>query len=101
LDPRFTDLNPAEGYGFLWAIKVRSTNFFGGEAKPAVSRRSILLQFKEPYGMKEILLGQIQRPFFPKFLPAALLLVSTDYCQRSLVGKSRMIRIQTGSIIHQ
>jgi hypothetical protein len=34
--------NPAEEDGFLMAIKIRSTFFFGGEVKPAVPCRKML-----------------------------------------------------------
>jgi hypothetical protein len=31
LDPRYSSSNPAEDDGFLRAIKINSTTFFGGE----------------------------------------------------------------------
>jgi hypothetical protein len=42
MDPRFADLNPAEGYGPLRAIKTRSTPLFGAEVKPLTQCRNIL-----------------------------------------------------------
>jgi hypothetical protein len=35
MDPRFAGSNPAEDDGFLTAIKIRSTTYFGGEVKPS------------------------------------------------------------------
>jgi hypothetical protein len=42
MDPRFVDLNPAEGDGPLRAIKTRSTPSFGAEVKPLAQCRKIL-----------------------------------------------------------
>jgi hypothetical protein len=36
MDPRFAGSNPAEEDGFLMAIKICTTNSFGGEVKPLV-----------------------------------------------------------------
>jgi hypothetical protein len=33
VDPRFVGSNPAEGDGFLMAIKIHNTPFFGGKVK--------------------------------------------------------------------
>jgi hypothetical protein len=67
LDPRFADSNPAEGDGFLSAIKICSTSSFGGEVKPAVPYSNISRHFKDPYGMKEILVVKIHGHFSPSF----------------------------------
>jgi hypothetical protein len=47
--PRFTGSNPAEGDGFIMAIKIRSMTSFGGKVKPSVPFRKILRQVKETY----------------------------------------------------
>jgi hypothetical protein len=59
LDPRFAGSNPAEDDGFLRAITICCMPSFGEEVKPAVSSRKILQHVKDPYSMKEILLGKI------------------------------------------
>jgi hypothetical protein len=48
-NPRFAGLNPAEGDGFLRAIKIRSMPSFGGEVKPSAPCCNILRHDKEPY----------------------------------------------------
>jgi hypothetical protein len=45
LNPRFAGSNPAVGDGFLRAIKIRSTPFFG-EVKPKASCRKTLRHVK-------------------------------------------------------
>jgi hypothetical protein len=47
LNPRFAGLNLAEDYGFLRAIKIRSTTSFGGEGK-CQPHAEILRHVKEP-----------------------------------------------------
>jgi hypothetical protein len=49
LDPRIAGSNPAESDGLLRAIKIRSTLSFGGEVKPSVPCRKILLLIKSPF----------------------------------------------------
>jgi hypothetical protein len=44
-----TGSNPAEDDGLLKAIKIRSTPSSGGEVKPSVTCRKILLHIKESY----------------------------------------------------
>jgi hypothetical protein len=46
LDPSFAGSNPAQDDGFLMAIKIRSTTFFGGEVKPFVPCRKTLRHLK-------------------------------------------------------
>jgi hypothetical protein len=41
--------NPAEGDGFLKAIKIRSTPSFAGEVKPSVPCRKTLRHVKNPF----------------------------------------------------
>jgi hypothetical protein len=48
IDPKFADLNPAEGNGFL-TIKIRSTPSFGGEVKPSDPCRNILRHVKNTF----------------------------------------------------
>jgi hypothetical protein len=62
LDPRFAGSNPAEDE-FLRAIKIRITTSFGGHVKPAILRH-----VKNPYSMKEILVGKISSTFIANFL---------------------------------
>jgi hypothetical protein len=49
LDLRFGSSNPAEGNGFLRAIKIHSTTFLGGEVNPSAQCRKISRHVKEPY----------------------------------------------------
>jgi hypothetical protein len=49
LDPKFAGSNAAEDDGFLRAIKIHSTTSIGGEVKPSIPCRKILLYVKEPY----------------------------------------------------
>jgi hypothetical protein len=49
LDPTFVGSNPDEDDGFLRAIKIRSTTFFGGEVKPLVPCRKVFRYVKENY----------------------------------------------------
>jgi hypothetical protein len=46
LDPRIAGSNPAESDGLLRGIKIRCTLSFGGEVKPSVPCRKILLLIK-------------------------------------------------------
>jgi hypothetical protein len=89
---RFAGWNPAEDDGFLWAIKIGSTTFFGGEEKPAVPCRKIIRHVKDNHSMKDR--GKIQ-DISHKLSPASLLGV-IDYWNRALVDKWGMIRTQTG-----
>jgi hypothetical protein len=50
LDPRFTGSNPANGDGFLRAIKIIcSIPYFGGEVKPLAPSCKILQNGKETF----------------------------------------------------
>jgi hypothetical protein len=77
---------PAEDCGFLMAIKIRSTNSFGGEVKPSVPCRKTLRHVKDPYRYEQKELRQVSS--------ASLLGTSAGYCQRALVVESGMIRTQ-------
>jgi hypothetical protein len=48
LDPRLADSIQAEGGGFLMAIQIRSTPYFGGEEMPEAPCRKILGMLKVP-----------------------------------------------------
>jgi hypothetical protein len=48
LDPRFVGSNPAEGDGFLRAIKFRNTNSFEGEGKPSAPYCKVSRHVKYP-----------------------------------------------------
>jgi hypothetical protein len=52
LESRFTGSNLADDDGFLRAIKIRSTTYFGGEVKPAVPCHKILQHVKKPYSIR-------------------------------------------------
>jgi hypothetical protein len=52
----------------LSAIKIRSTNSFGGEIKPSVPCRKILRHFEELYKCERDTCGQNSQSFFAKFL---------------------------------
>jgi hypothetical protein len=39
IGPTFAGTNPVQGDGFLRALKIHSTLFFGGEIKPSAPRR--------------------------------------------------------------
>jgi hypothetical protein len=67
LDPRFAGSSPVEDDGFLWSIKFQSTTSFRGKVKPSASCCKILQHIKDPYSMKEILVGKIQT-YLAKFL---------------------------------
>jgi hypothetical protein len=61
-DIYFKETVLVENDGFLRKIKMRSMTFFG-EVKPAVACRKILLYIKDPYSIKEILVGNIHGHF--------------------------------------
>jgi hypothetical protein len=48
---KIRDSCSAEDDGFLRAIRIRSKTLFGGEEKPSVPCRKILLQVKVPCGV--------------------------------------------------
>jgi hypothetical protein len=80
--------NPAEDDGFLTAINIRSTTFFGGAVKLLAPCHEILQNIKKTLlSMKEILCQQNLRPFLAKFLPASQLGVLGGYCQMVLVDE--------------
>jgi hypothetical protein len=68
LDPRFAGSNSTKDDRFLRAIKICSTTSFGGEVKPLVPYHKILHCVKDPFSMKEILVGKIHGHFLPNFL---------------------------------
>jgi hypothetical protein len=94
LGPKFAGWNRAEDDGFLMTIKIRSTIFFGGEVKPSSPCRKVSRRGKDPYSMKETLVGKIHGHFSPSFFWFATRCVG--YFQRALVGESGMIRTQMG-----
>jgi hypothetical protein len=49
LNPRFAVSNPPEDDGFLSAIKICSTTYFGEEVKPSVPCRKISRNVKNPF----------------------------------------------------
>jgi hypothetical protein len=49
LDSSFAGSNPADGDGFLKAIKIRSAPSFGGKVKPSASCHKIIRHVKEPF----------------------------------------------------
>jgi hypothetical protein len=65
--PRFADSNPEEDYRFLTATKISNTTSFGGEVKPTVPCHKILRHVKDPYSMRDILVGNIHEHFSPSF----------------------------------
>jgi hypothetical protein len=69
---------PGRGQWILMAIKIRSTTFFGGEVKPSVPCRKFLRLVKDPYHVKETVVGIIHGHFSPSF--SLLLGVSAGYC---------------------
>jgi hypothetical protein len=87
LDRGFAGSKPAEEDGFLWAVKVLSTNSFGGEVKPAIPCRFYMLY---PYSMWEILRRQNSRTFL--HIVSALWWLLPE----SSVDESRMIRTKIG-----
>jgi hypothetical protein len=59
-----TGSGPAEGGGFLWVIRIRSSHFPGGEVKPSVHVVD-LRQVKEPYRSRvRCFVGKISRIMF-------------------------------------
>jgi hypothetical protein len=87
-DQRFAGSNPAEGDGFLRAIKLRSTTSFGGEVKPSVLCRKILRRAKDAFEVwKRYFIKQ--NSFHLSVTPALLLDESAGRIARQL----RYIRI--------
>jgi hypothetical protein len=68
LDPRFADSNLVGDDGFLRAIKICSTTFFGGELKLSAPCCKISHHVKEPCGIWKIFCLQNSPPFLTKFL---------------------------------
>jgi hypothetical protein len=92
-NPRFAGSSPAEDDGFLRAIKSVARLPSEGKNLPHV---------KDPYSMKNILVGKTHRHFLSTDIsslvsPALLLGVSAGYCQIALVGESGMIRTPMGN----
>jgi hypothetical protein len=48
IGPKVRGFKPAESDGFLRAIEIRSTTFFGGELKPLAPYHKILWHIKDP-----------------------------------------------------
>jgi membrane-associated protease RseP (regulator of RpoE activity) len=59
---------PGRGRWILRAIKIRSTTSLGGKVKPAVPCCKILRHVKNPYSMKDILVGKNIRTLLATFL---------------------------------
>jgi hypothetical protein len=85
---------PAEDCGFLMAIKIRSTNSFGGEVKPSVPCRKTLRHVKDPYRYEQKEPRRKSSAISRQVSSASLLGTSAGYCQRALVVESGMIRTQ-------
>jgi hypothetical protein len=47
--PKVLGFKLGRGYGYLRAMKIRSTTYFGGQVKPLFPCRKILLHVKELY----------------------------------------------------
>jgi hypothetical protein len=69
-------LKPGRERWFIKAIKIRSPTSFGGEVKPSVPFKIFYGVLKILWGVIEIPIGNIQRPFLAQFFPASLLDVS-------------------------
>jgi hypothetical protein len=68
LDPRFAGLTPTEVDGFLKAIKIRSTPFFGEEVKPSAPWRRFYGMLNNPLKYEwDTSQGKIHH-FFRQFL---------------------------------
>jgi hypothetical protein len=80
LDPRFACSNPAEGDGFLRAIKIRSTPSLGEEVKASIPR-------KEPFEVWKSYFIRQNSYFFAS--SRALL----PDCQRALEDESRVFSV--------
>jgi hypothetical protein len=57
---------------FLTAMKIRSMTSFGDEVKPSATCRKILRHVKNPWDMREVLIGKIQQSFLAHFLSTSL-----------------------------
>jgi hypothetical protein len=51
--PKVRRFKPGRGYGFLKAIKIRSTHSFGEEVKPSAPCRKILRHARKALGKYE------------------------------------------------
>jgi hypothetical protein len=60
-------LKSGRGRLILRAINVHSKTYFGEDVKRAIPCRKILQHIKDPYSMKEILVGNIHRHFSLSF----------------------------------
>jgi hypothetical protein len=89
--------NPAEGSGFLMALKVHNMTSFRGEVKPSVPCHKILWHVKEPDRYeKTYFVGKIpaiSRQVYPASLPH----ISAGYCQTALVDESGISRTKMGT----
>jgi hypothetical protein len=92
VEPKVRGFKPGRGQWIFKGDKISSTTSFRGEVKPSVPCRRFTVCYKNPASMKEILRRQYTRTFVAKFLPASLLDVSADNCQRALVDESGMIK---------
>jgi hypothetical protein len=96
LNPRFAGLNLAEDYGFLRAIKIRSTTFFGGKGK-CQPHAAIFRHVKEPCRVwKKYFIGKIQSYFSSSLIWFATRCFAGIF-QRALVDKAGMVRTQMGT----
>jgi hypothetical protein len=78
LDPRFASSYPAEDDGLLKAINIYSMTSFEVEVKLVVLCHKILGHVKNPYSIKEILVGKISRTFFTCFAARCLLVTARE-----------------------
>jgi hypothetical protein len=69
---------------------------FRVEVKPTVQRCKILQHVKDPYIVKEILVGKIHR-YFLSSSPVSPLVISAGYYHRGLMSETGMIRTQVGT----
>jgi hypothetical protein len=85
--PRFTNSNLAENDG-LRVIKFCSMTSFRGEVKPAGPCCKILWHVKDPYSMKEILVGKINGHFLPSDDESGIIRNQMGKHNRSVNGHS-------------
>jgi hypothetical protein len=83
VESRFAGSNPAEYNGFLMAIKIRRTTFFGGALKSSFPCHRILRRVKSPMSMKTETSYAKFTTISHQFYPASLPDVSVDYFQSS------------------
>jgi hypothetical protein len=67
-ESRFANSKAEKEEGFLGAIKIRSTTFFGGKVKPSAPCQKILRRVKESCGVRKIFRRQNSPPFLSKYI---------------------------------